>query len=191
VNVLDPTTLIRRNGLGVLAAAAILLAACGGGGATTAPTTAAAATQAPPSTGPASEAPEASEAAEAYEVELGDSDKYGKFLTGEDGKTVYLFTPDTATTSACNSGCVDSWPPFTLEADETVKGGDGVSGTFTTITRQDGEMQVMYAGHPLYYFSGDSAAGDTNGEGLNDKWYLVGADGNAIMGAQTGSKGNY
>ena len=188
---LDPTTLIRRNRLGVLAATAVLLAACGGSGATTAPTTAAAATQAAQSTASASEAPEASEAAEAYEVELGDSDKYGKFITGEDGKTLYMFKPDTATTSACSSGCVDSWPPFTLEDGETVKGGDGVTGAFTTITRQDGGTQVVYAGHPLYYFSGDSATGDTNGEGLNDKWYLLGADGNAIMGATTGSKGNY
>lgn len=181
------TNLIRRNRIGVLAATALLVAACGGGGATTAPTTAAT-TQAPPSTAPASEAPSASQAAEAYEVELADSDKYGKFLTGEDGKSLYMFTPDTATTSACNTGCVDSWPPFTLESGETVKGGDGVTGAFTMITRQDGSTQVVYAGHPLYYFSGDSAAGDTNGEGLNSKWYLLGADGSQIMG-QTGRPG--
>jgi len=192
--VLDMTTLIRRNRVGVLAATAMLIAACGGSGATTAPTTAA--TQAAPSaaaTTGATAGPTAgaSEAAEAYEVELGDSDKYGKFLTGEDGKTLYLFNPDTATTSACNTGCITSWPAFTLEAGETVKGGDGVSGAFTMITRQDGDTQVVYAGHPLYYFSGDQAAGDTNGEGLNNKWYLVGADGNAIMGAQTGSKSTY
>jgi predicted lipoprotein with Yx(FWY)xxD motif len=184
------TTFRTRRPLGAIGAIAFLIAACGGAGATTAPTTAAA-TQVPPTTTPASEAPGASEAAEAYEVELADSDKYGKFLTGEDGKTLYQFTPDTATTSACNTGCVDSWPPFVLEDGETVKGGDGVTGTFTSLTRQDGGMQVVYAGHPLYYFSGDSAAGDTNGEGLNSKWYLVGADGSAIMGAQTGSKGNY
>jgi predicted lipoprotein with Yx(FWY)xxD motif len=183
----DTTNLIRRNRIGVLAATALLVAACGGGGATTAPTTAAA-TQAPPSTAPASEGPGASQAGEAYEVELADSDKYGKFLTGEDGKSLYMFTPDTATTSACNTGCVDSWPPFTLETGETVKGGDGVTGAFTMITRADGSTQVVYAGHPLYYFSGDSAAGDTNGEGLNSKWYLLGADGSQIMG-QTGRPG--
>ena len=183
----DTTNLIRRNRIGVLAASALLIAACGGGGATTAPTTAAA-TQVPPSTAPASEAPAASQAAEAYEVDLADSTKYGKFLTGEDGKTLYMFTPDTATTSACNTGCFDTWPPFTLEAGETVKGGDGVTGAFTTITRQDGSMQVVYAGHPLYYYSGDSAAGDTNGEGLFSKWYLLGADGSQIMG-QTGRPG--
>ena len=179
--------LIRHSRVGMLAATAILVAACGGGGATTAPTTAAA-TQAPPSTAPASE-PAASQSAEAYEVDLADSDKYGKFLTGEDGKTLYLFTPDTATASKCNSGCIESWPAFTIESDETVKGGDGVMGTFGTITRQDGTMQVTYGGHPLYYYGADKAAGDVNGQGLFDKWYLVGADGNAIKG--TASKGTY
>jgi hypothetical protein len=44
-------------------------------------------------------------------------------------------------------------------------------------------MQVTYGGHALYYYGADKAAGDTNGEGLFNKWYLLGADGNAIMGA--------
>jgi predicted lipoprotein with Yx(FWY)xxD motif len=186
------TTVRTRRTLGAIGAIAFLIAACGGGGATTAPTTAAA-TQGPPATTtPASEAPGASEAAEADEVELGDSDALGKYLVGEDGKSLYLFTPDTTSASNCNGDCAASWPPFTLEGGETVKGGDGVTGTFTTITRQDGSMQVTYAGHPLYYFGGDQAAGDTNGQGLNSKWYLVGADGNAIMGtSSSGGKGNY
>jgi predicted lipoprotein with Yx(FWY)xxD motif len=184
----DLTDLIRRAPIGAVAASAILVAACGAGGATTAPTTAA--TQAPPSTAPSTAAsPEASEGAEAYEVELGDSDSLGKFLTGEDGKTLYLFTPDTATTSACNSGCIETWPAFTIEADETVKGGDGVTGTFTTIIRKDGAKQVAYNGHPLYYYAADKAAGDTNGEGLFKKWYVVGADGNAIMGGPKATPG--
>jgi len=44
---------------------------------------------------------------------------------------------------------------------------------------------VTYAGHPLYWFSGDSAAGDTNGEGLTDfggAWYAVSPAGKAVVG---------
>lgn len=187
---MQSNSLINRKRLGLLGAAAILLAACGGGGGgpTILPTVAGAT---PPAATPGT-SPEASGAAEAYEVELGDKDSLGKFLVGEDGKTLYLFTPDTATKSNCTGGCIDSWPAFTVEAGETVKGGDGVTGTFGTITRDDGSTQVTYAGHPLYYFAGDQAAGDVNGQGLNGKWYVVGADGNAIMGsADSGGKGTY
>jgi predicted lipoprotein with Yx(FWY)xxD motif len=188
-------TLIRSNripAVAALAASAVLVAACssagtGGGAPTTATTTTT--TAAVTTTSAASAAP--SEAAEAYEVELGDSDKYGEFLTGEDGKTLYLFTPDTTSASNCNDQCAAKWPPFTVESGETVTGGEGVTGAFGTVTRADGGTQVTYAGHPLYYFGGDKAAGDTNGEGLNDKWYLVGADGNAIMGATSSGKGHY
>jgi predicted lipoprotein with Yx(FWY)xxD motif len=185
--------MIRRNrlpALGAFAASAVLLAACSsaGGGATAVPTTTTT-TSSASSTTAASAAP--SEAAEAYEVGLGDSDKYGKFLTGEDGKTLYLFTPDTATASNCNEGCIETWPAFAVGSGETVKGGDGVTGAFGTITRADGTTQVTYAGHPLYYYAADKAAGDTTGQGLFDKWYLVGADGNAIMGATSGGKGTY
>ena len=188
-------TLIRRNRLAapaVLAASALLFAACSnaGTGATTGPTTAA--TQPPPAATAGATA-EASAAAEAYEVELADNDTLGKFLTGEDGKTLYLFTPDTTTASNCTGDCAATWPPFTLDSGETVKGGDGVTGTFATIARQDGSMQVTYAGHPLYYYGGDTSAGDVNGQGLFNKWYVVGADGNAIMGSasSSGSKGSY
>ena len=187
-------SLIRRNRLAApagLAATALLFAACSnaGTGATTAPTTAA--TQPPPAA-TAEATAEASAEAEAYEVDLADNDKLGKFLTGEDGKTLYMFAPDTTTASNCNGDCAATWPPFTLESGETVKGGAGVTGTFATIARQDSSMQVTYAGHPLYYYSGDTAAGDVNGQGLFDKWHVVGADGNPIMGSASSSgKGNY
>jgi predicted lipoprotein with Yx(FWY)xxD motif len=168
-----------------LAGAALLFAACGNAGAspTAAPTTAA--TQ-PAATTAATQA-EASQGAQAYEVDVADSTKYGKYLVGEDGKTLYMFTPDTATKSNCNGDCAASWPPFTLEGSETVKGGAGVTGTFGSITRDDGSKQVTYAGHALYYYSGDTAAGDTNGQGLFEKWYLLGADGAAIMAAASAS----
>ena len=50
----------------------------------------------------------------------------------------------------------------------------------TVVDRTDGGKQVKYGEYPLYYFANDAAAGDVNGQGLNDKWYVVGADGEPI-----------
>ena len=36
-------------------------------------------------------------------------------------------------------------------------------------------------GWPLYFFSGDAAPGDTNGQGIGDVWYVVAPDGTAIQ----------
>ena len=49
-----------------------------------------------------------------------------------------------------------------------------------TITRDDGTKQVTFYGHPLYHFSGDAKAGDTNGQGSGSVWYLVDEHGNAV-----------
>jgi predicted lipoprotein with Yx(FWY)xxD motif len=110
----------------------------------------------------------------------------GAYITGKDGLTLYLFTPDTATSSACTGGCADTWPALTLPAGQSPTAGAGVTGTFSTLTRTDGTIQVVFNGHPLYYFSGDSAAGQTNGQGLSGKWYIVSPSGDQITAAVIG-----
>jgi predicted lipoprotein with Yx(FWY)xxD motif len=97
----------------------------------------------------------------------------GPYLTGEDGKTLYIFTPDSANTTTCVDKCAASWPPFVVESDDTLKAGDGVSGTLTTFARPDGKMQVAYNGIPLYYFAKDTKAGDTTGQGVGGKWFAA------------------
>ena len=67
-------------------------------------------------------------------------------------------------------------PPFVIDPNETVVGGTGVTGTIATFARPDGEMQVSYNGAPLYYFSGDSAAGQTNGQGIGGVWSAAKVD---------------
>ena len=49
-----------------------------------------------------------------------------------------------------------------------------------TTERDDGSTQVTYNGWPLYYFANDAAAGDTNGQAVNDVWYVVDAAGDAV-----------
>ena len=109
-------------------------------------------------------------------VELASSG-LGDILVDADGNTLYLFVPDGQGESVCYDDCATAWPPLTVEG----VAGDGVDdGLLGTTERTDGTEQVTYNGWPLYYFANDAATGDTNGQGLNDVWYVVDADGNAI-----------
>ena len=50
--------------------------------------------------------------------------------------------------------------------------------------RSDGSREVTYAGHPLYYYAGDSAPGQTNGQGsdsFGSPWWVVSPAGKAIQ----------
>jgi predicted lipoprotein with Yx(FWY)xxD motif len=87
-------------------------------------------------------------------------------VAGSNGMTVYTFTKDVADsgTSACTGGCITKWPALTVPAGTTPTAGSGVTGKLATMTRTDGgALQVTYNGLPLYFFSGDKAAGDSNG----------------------------
>ena len=101
----------------------------------------------------------------------------GAHLTGDGGRTLYVLTTDGNGTSTCAASCATTWPPFTLQAGQTVKAGDGVTGAIASLTRSDGSLQVTYAGSPLYYFSGDSNAGDVNGQGVGGVWFVAATSG--------------
>ena len=97
----------------------------------------------------------------------------GPTVVDADGLTLYGFTQDTATTSACTGACADNWPPVTGET----KVGEGLdSSLFTTIDRDDGTTQLVFGEWPLYRFAGDGAPGDVNGQGINDVWFVIGPD---------------
>lgn len=97
----------------------------------------------------------------------------GQALAGDGGKTLYKFDNDSAGKSACNAGCFETWPPFTLGAGEHATAGAGVTGEIGSITRDDGKTQVTYKGSPVYYYSGDQAAGDATGDGLGGVWHIA------------------
>ena len=87
----------------------------------------------------------------------------GEVLVDAEGMTLYLFTPDSMETSACTDDCVSAWPPLMADA----VAGEGVDqALLTTAPRTDGDDQVAYNGHRLYTYAGDSAPGDTTGQGV-------------------------
>ena len=97
----------------------------------------------------------------------------GAYLTGPTGMTLYVLTKDTPDTSTCSGSCATNWPPLTATSGATITGPTGATGTFATIMRSDGSLQVTYNHMPLYYFAGDSAAGSTAGQGKNGVWFVA------------------
>lgn len=95
---------------------------------------------------------------------------------GASNKTIYTFANDAEGGSNCNDGCATVWPPVTAESEQS-------EGVYRTVTRTDASLQWAFKGSPLYYYQGDAAEGDINGEGINDVWYVARPD--PIAGGST------
>jgi predicted lipoprotein with Yx(FWY)xxD motif len=168
-----------------LAILALVASACTSGAS---PSEAASPTMATSPSAAASESASPSESAaesaapsgEAVEIEANDT-AAGEALVGPDGMTLYIFLNDEqgGDTSSCTDDCLANWPALTIEEGQEATGGEGVDGTFATITREDGTLQVTYEGWPLYYFAADEAPGDANGEGVGEVWYIATPSGEA------------
>lgn len=106
----------------------------------------------------------------------------GTILVDGQGRTIYLFQRDTGPTSTCSGACIAAWPAVTTHGTPQASGGVA-AGKLGVTKRSDGGTQATYAGHPLYFYAGDAAAGETNGQGLNAfgaKWYAMSASGSAV-----------
>jgi predicted lipoprotein with Yx(FWY)xxD motif len=111
------------------------------------------------------------------------SSKLGHFLVDGQGHTLYLFMGDQRGESYCTGACAAVWPP--LETSSTPRAIGGISSSaLGTIMRADGDRQVTYDGHPLYYYAADaSTPGKTKGEALEQfgaEWYLLGSSGKPV-----------
>src|SRR4051794_7979279 len=134
-------------GAALVSLTALSVAACGGGSGASASST-------PPKT------------ASGRPATLGVANtSLGNVLVDSQGRTLYLFKKDSGTKSACFGACASAWPPLRASGKPSVGSGANAS-LVGTSNRSDGKPQVSYNGHPLYLYSGDQKAGDTNGQGL-------------------------
>jgi predicted lipoprotein with Yx(FWY)xxD motif len=92
-------------------------------------------------------------------------------LSLSDGYTLYYNTDDTSTTASCTGACAGTWPPLLLASGQPTSA-SSLSGTLTTASTGNGS-QVEYDGHPLYRYSGDSGADQSNGEGIGGIWFVA------------------
>lgn len=148
---------------------------------------------------PAASAPAASAAtAGGATLSAVETANFGSILAGPSGLTLYTYGSDSAGTSACTGGCATAWPPLTVPAGQQPTAGAGVTGTLTTLTRDDGTIQVAYDGMPLYYWKSDSKPGDVTGDGVNGFSVAKAAGGapapgapSAVPSASSGGKPGY
>ena len=168
--------------LGVPVAAALLAAAC------SSPSSSGSAASSAPAAGStgSGSAAAASGSGTVIKTTAGSS---GTFLTDGSGKALYLWVKDGHNMSACSGACAGAWPPVMAKGTVTA-GGSAKASDLGAITRSDGTKQVTYDGHPLYYYAGDSSAGQTNGQGSDGfgaKWWLVSPTGAQITSADKAS----
>jgi len=119
------------------------------------------------------------------------SSPLGTILTAHGGRTLYLFAKDTGPKSMCSGACAQNWPPFTATKAPKVSGGAS-SSQVKLVRRSDGNMQVTYNSHPLYFFSGDSSVGHTSGQGVNAfgaRWWAVSPAGSKVAAKPKSSSG--
>lgn len=145
---------IRIPGTIVLGAAAVSLAACGGSSSPT---------------GSAATVP--SSAALIHTASMKIAGTTETVLKNASGRTLYYFTPDTATTIACTGGCASNWPPL-LSPSGTPTNVPGLPGKLSGLSGPNGN-QALYNGHPLYTYSKDGDSGDAYGQGVGGKWFVA------------------
>ena len=77
------------------------------------------------------------------------STSIGSVVADAKGRTVYELVGDPVSNTKCTGACQSIWPPV-------------MSG---------GKIAVVH-GHPVFTFAGDSAKGQTKGQGVKDTWGL-------------------
>ncbi len=104
-------------------------------------------------------------------IKIMQKEELGNFMAAGNGMTLYSYTRDEKNISHCIEGCAVNWPPFYVDPSAVVEGCE--SSDFATITRDDGKKQTTYKNMPLYYFINDKYPGDTLGQGIGDKWFII------------------
>ena len=153
-------------------ASALVLAACGSSGSsgTSSSTTSSTAATATSSPRPAS-------------LVATKTTSLGTFLVDAKGRALYLWDADHGSKSTCSGACAQAWPPLTTTTTPKASGAVKASLLGTT-TRADGAREVTSAGHPLYYYEGDTMPGQITGQGsdsFGSPWWVVSPKGKAIQ----------
>lgn len=161
--------------LGVLIAFAIMVAACGSSSGSAAKTPAST-----PSSKPGSSSTTGGSSDPTSTTLRLVNTPLGKVVADSAGKVLYLYVPDgTATVSTVPAGVLAVWPPVQATGVPTL--GPGLTAKSSTGAQPNGQQWVLYNGHLLYGYTGDTKAGDVNGNAIGNVWYAVTAAGEPVQ----------
>lgn len=117
----------------------------------------------------------------------------GAYLTDGQGRALYVLEGEEDEIT-CIDACADAWPPLLAEEGQASAAAPGLDESLLgTIERPDGQRQVTYGGHPLYYYSQDSGPGTTMGQDVEDEWgewYLVTPEGEHLEEGSSENEGS-
>jgi predicted lipoprotein with Yx(FWY)xxD motif len=89
----------------------------------------------------------------------------GLVLVDSRGHTLYVFDLDHGTKSSCIGACTASWHAFLTSSKPVALHGLSAA-KLGRAKRASGKFQVTFMGHPLYFFVGDTKAGDVHGASI-------------------------
>jgi predicted lipoprotein with Yx(FWY)xxD motif len=117
----------------------------------------------------------------------------GTVLVNAKGRTLYAFMKDQQRHVTCTGACASIWLPLKWKgAGKPTAGGAAKSALLGTDMNPSGGRVVTYNKWPLYTYSGDTAAGQHKGEGLNlngGRWYVMSPSGKVIKSMSGGGGG--
>lgn len=123
-----------------------------------------------------------------------ESPQLGQFLADEQGRPVYMLEGDSGGESNCTDQCAQQWPPVIAASGQPSAEDPAIEESrLDTIQRDDGQQQVTYNGHPLYYYVQDNQMGEPSGQQVRDQWgewYLLTAQGEPLEKQQSQSRGS-
>jgi predicted lipoprotein with Yx(FWY)xxD motif len=103
------------------------------------------------------------------------STQFGTYVADGAGRTLYRFDNDSAKPpkSTCNGDCAKTWPPLLIKSPGKIFPTGINPEILGYVERADGHCQVTINGWPVYYYSGDKAAGEFKGQGIKGTWFAV------------------
>lgn len=108
----------------------------------------------------------------------------GTVLVNGQGRTLYVYAPDSAKRVTCTGRCASDWPPLVISAGHKPGTGGEVRSSLVSSDRDPAGGQVVtYGGWPLYLDVDDHSSGTAVGQATYDDgglWYVISPAGKVI-----------